>query len=104
MERCEKEKCCGNCCWFCFETTDGDGQCVDVGKDGYPMMMSYCGSKACKKFVSHEQMRHYQAVLLQANRYRRDDNVPAIYKMPDPKELGLAIDFAVKYMKTFGKL
>jgi hypothetical protein len=44
------------------------------------------------------------AVLLQANRYRRDDNVPAIYKMPNPKELGRAIDFAVEYMKVFSEL
>lgn len=41
------------------------------------------------------------AVLIQANRYRRDPHVPGIYKMPRPVELGRAIDFAVKYIKTF---
>lgn len=28
------------------------------------------------------------------NKYRRDNNVPSIYPMTDPKELGKAIDFA----------
>lgn len=41
------------------------------------------------------------AVLLQANRWRRDDHVPSIYRMPDPKELGEAIDFAFDYMSKF---
>lgn len=49
--------------------------------------------------VSIEQKRHYMAVLLKANRYRRDDNVPSIYHMPNPKELGEAIDFAIEYMR-----
>ena len=48
-------------------------------------------------------MRHHVAVLIQANRYRRDQHVPSIYKMPNPKELGKAIDFAVDYIKTFNK-
>ena len=56
------------------------------------------------KEISRKEMRHHMAVLLQANRYRRDDNVPAIYRMPDPKELGRAIDFAYKYMKVFIEL
>lgn len=100
----EEEKCCGNCCWFCFECTDGDGQCVEVGDDGYPMMSTFCNSEACGRYISRQQMRHHMAVLLQANRYRRDDNVPAIYRMPNPTELGKAIDFSVKYMKVFSKL
>ena len=44
------------------------------------------------------------AVLVQANRYRREKNVPAIYKMPDPKELGRAINFSYRYMKVFREL
>lgn len=95
---------CGECCWFCFELTDGDGQCVEVGDDGYPMMMKRCDSKACDKFVSSEQMRHYIAVLLQHNRWRRSNEVPDHCRMVDPTELGKAIDFAVKYMKIFKKL
>ena len=55
-------------------------------------------------YVSLDQMRHYRAVLLQANRYMRDQHVPAIYKMPNPTELGKAIDFANEYMKIFSNL
>ncbi len=74
------------------------------------MKMDVCDSMHCSdlcttdEYVSREEMRHHMAVLLQANRYRRDDNVPAIYKMPNPTELGKAIDFAIKYMKVFSKL
>ena len=103
MERCEKEKCCGNCCWFCFETTDGDGQCVETGKDGYPMMMSYCGSKSCEKFVSRQQMRHYQAVLLQYRRWCNSCVDVNIYR-PSLEDIDNAMAFASKYMKVFGKL
>ena len=95
------EKFCGKCCWFFGEDTYGFGNCpfkfADVRKCD-----EHC--EAGEHFVSKKQMRHYQAVLLQANRYRRDDNVPAIYKMPNPKELGEAIDFAVKYIKIFSNL
>lgn len=107
----EEEKCCGECCWFYREMTDGEGFCAEaicsVWKD-----FTRCDSKCWLSrggndnlcFVSIKEMRHHMAVLLQANRYRRDDNVPAIYRMPNPTELGKAIDFAVKYMKVFSKL
>lgn len=94
-------KCCGKCCWFYGEDTYGHGCCPFRFAEVHE-----CGQK-CEvplKYVSKEQMRHYQALLLQANRYRRDDNVPSIYKMPNPKELGEAIDFAVKYIKVFSNL
>lgn len=44
--------------------------------------------------------RHYIAVLIQANRYRRDDHVPSAYRMPNPTELGKAIDYAIRELKT----
>jgi hypothetical protein len=96
----DKDKFCGECCWFYAEDTDGYGLCP----------LALMESKRCDEpctngeFVSKEEMRHHMAVLLQANRYRRDDNVPSIYRMPDQKELGLAIDFAYRYMKIFGEL
>ena len=94
----QEEKYCGNCCWFYAEDTYGWGGC--------PFQFAVvrnCEYKCNKKeyFVSIEQMRHYQAVLLQANRYRRDQHVPSIYNMPNPKELGAAIEFAYKYIKIF---
>ena len=48
--------------------------------------------------------RHYIAVLIQANRYRRDRHVPSIYRMPDHTELGKAIDFAVETIKKYCEL
>ena len=98
-----EDKCCGNCCWFCHEDTDGFGICYQSNK---PLGDFFGCSHIChiEKFVSREKMRHHMAVLLQANRYRRDDNVPSIYRMPNPKELGRAIDFAVEYMKVFSEL
>jgi len=96
-----EEKCCGNCCWFCFEQTDGFGLCIVAN----PAAFTYCKKPSCiSGYVSREEMRHHMAVLLQANRCRRDQNVPSIYRTPNPTELGKAIDFAVKYMKVFGKL
>ena len=99
----EEEKCCGECCWFHSEDTNGWGFCIK--QEGLDTDIMNC-SDLCTtdKYVSREQMRHYRAVLLQANRYRRDQHVPAIYKMPNPTELCKAIDFAVKYIKVFSNL
>ena len=101
MKRIEKEKCCGACCWFGYEDIEGWGQCPHQDIE---LCSMHC-SDLCTtdKFISRETMRHHVAVLIQANRYRRDQHVPSIYKMPNPKELGKAIDFAVDYIKTFNK-
>ena len=92
-------KCCGSCCWFKHEDTDGFGVCYQR----YPEYIPYCGDDPCKEYVSNKEARHHVAVLIQANRYRRDPHVPAIYRMPRPVELGRAIDFAVKYINTHMK-
>jgi len=99
----DKEKCCGCCCWFGYEDTDGWGICPHQDKPIGGCM--HC-SDLCTtdEYVSKEEKRHHMAVLLQANRYRRDRNVPAIYRMPNPKELGEAIDFAYSHMKIFGNI
>ena len=99
----EEEKCCGDCCWFAFECTDGDGTCFS-NENEYLDSARWCSDPPCKGYVSRQEMRHHMAVLIQANRYRRDQNVPSIYRMPNPTELGKAIDFSVKYMKTFSEL
>lgn len=97
----KEDRYCGECCWFYGEDTDGYGVCpfkfADVRKCEQPC-------EAGEHFVSKKQMRHHQAVLLQANRYRRDQNVPAIYRMPNPTELGKAIDFAGEFIKVFSNL
>lgn len=95
----KEERCCGNCAWFKHEDTDGYGVCYQSDWT-YP----YCGKMPCKDFVSREKERHYRAVLLQHNRWRRDQHVPSIYRMPDPKEFGEAMDFACEYMRVFSEL
>ena len=97
----DKDKYCGECCWFYGEDPFGYGSCPFRFAE-----LQRCSDKCpiTEKYVSKDDMRHYQAVLLQANRYRRDDNVPSIYRMPDPKELGKAIDFAYDFIKVFSEL
>lgn len=97
----KEDRCCGNCCWFAFEDTLGYGTCVRE----YPDYMTNCSDDCLTgNCVSRQEMRHHKAVLLQANRYRRDQHVPSIYRMPDPAELGKAIDFAVKFIEVFSAL
>ena len=101
MTKKNPENYCGECCWFYAEDTYGYGCCPFRFAD-----VKNCEDK-CElplRFVSKEKMRHYVAVLRQANRYRRDQNVPSIYRMPNPTELGKAIDFACEYIKMFSNL
>lgn len=95
----KEEKYCGECCWFYGEDTYGYGFCPFRFAETHE-----CGQK-CEvplKYVSKEEMRHHMAVLLQFNRYRRDDE--SIYRCPNPTEIGEAIDFAYRYMKVFSIL
>lgn len=38
-------------------------------------------------------------ILTQYNLWRRDNNIPNSYEMPEPKKIGIAIDKAVDAMK-----
>lgn len=99
------ERCCGNCCWFCFEQTDGDGQCMNCPKDSDDLPWKNCSDELnCERYVSRREMRHHMAVLVQHNRWRRSNEVPNHCRMVNPTELGEAIDFSLKYMKVFSKL
>lgn len=40
-------------------------------------------------------------VLQQFNDWRRDNNVPAKEEMPSPTEIGIAIDEAINFIKSF---
>ena len=89
------DKCCGGCTHFKYESTDGWGWC-DIGD-----CKTYCGyGNTCDDYEDEETIRrHHIAVLIQANRYLRDQNVPSIYRMPNPRELGAAIDYAINQLK-----
>lgn len=94
-------KVCGNCCWFNGEDIFGWGECFKQDEcDG----MHHSDLCTTDKYTSRAEARHHVAVLIQANRYRRDPHVPAIYRMPRPVELGKAIDFAINYIKTHTKI
>lgn len=40
-------------------------------------------------------------ILIQLNKWRRDDNIPNAYEMPDPKDIGIAIDIAIDVLECF---
>ena len=96
-----EDRCCGNCCWFCFEDTDGEGQCMRVGYHGSLYgAFTYCGTPPCKHYVSRQEMRHHMDVLL-AVKYWFEGNH---YHNVSPHEIHEALAFAYKYMKTFSEL
>lgn len=103
----DEEKCCGNCCWFYGEMTDGDGFCAEA-KDTFsdytncskPCHVLIEGKVGCYAFVTRRAMRHYAAVLLQYHRADEDMN----YRFPGGDNLAEAVVFAYKYMKVFSKL
>lgn len=82
---------CKNCCFY-RATGEEAGECKIF-------KMKFYAYNICSHYVSVEDKRHYTAVLLQHNRWRRDQHVPSIYKPVDATELGWAIDFAVEYLK-----
>ena len=92
---------CGSCCWFYAEGTDGVGSCPFVFED-----VKTCDGVCSKEdqYVGKEEARHYRAVLLQHNRWRRSKEVPNHCRMVDQTELGKAIDFACRYLKVFGEI
>ena len=103
------EKCCGNCCWFYGEMTDGEGFCAELKGAWTDMIRCNMSCRALREgkegnyaFVSRREMRHHMAVLLQQARWLDDDMF--IHYAPDGDELTDAVKFAYKYMKVFSKL
>ena len=98
----EEEKCCGNCCWFCFEDTEGEGQCMRVGYHGSLYgAFTYCGAPPCKHYDSREERDRRMETLLQIGRWA---NKPNKEPMPDIKEICKAAGFAHRYIKVFSEL
>lgn len=99
----EEEKCCGNCCWFAFEDTDGDGQCMKVGLHGTPYgAPTHCSTPHCKKhYLSNELRDKYRNILLKADEWYKNEGKSEI---PDANDFKDAIEFAHKYIDVFSKL
>lgn len=98
----DKDKYCGECCWFYGEDTYGYGFCPFRFAD-----MHECGQKCDvpEKYVSRKEMRHHMAVLLQRLRVQEDDSGYSFEpKRKWPFGVFDAIRFAYKYMKVFSNL
>lgn len=98
----QEHNCCGECIWLAQEITDayGSGYCVKHVKP-QSSKDSVCSADPCGRYVDHADLRHAVAVLIQHNRWRRDQHVPN-YCMPvNPVDLGKAIDLVVDYTKTY---
>lgn len=96
-----KEKTCGYCIHFAYECIGGEGICRKRYSQKILQECVTCNKPACKKFVSEKEWRHHTAVLLQHNRWRRDNSDVNARRMVNPKELGNAIDFAIDIIKTY---
>lgn len=91
----EEEKCCGSCCWFKFEDTDGWGYCPHIA-DGETSGMTHCSDLCTQnKFVSKSEKRHHLAMLRKCQKCLH----LADYKDMDVSEIQKSIDFVVEYAK-----
>ena len=95
----DKDRYCGECCWFYGEDPFGYGSCPFRFAE-----LQRC-SDMCpitEKYVSKKEMRHHMAVLLLHKRWLDDDMF--IHYAPDGDEVCKAIDFAYQFIKIFSEL
>ena len=90
------ERCCGACCHFEHEDTDGWGICPLLDAPiGEPMHCSdLCTADG---FISKEEKRHHLAMLRKCQRCLKG-NIGTQHDV-DVKEINRAIDFVVVYCK-----
>lgn len=50
----EEDKCCGNCCWFYGEMTDGEGLCAY--NPLFDLFSNRCSSPACADYISRQEI------------------------------------------------
>lgn len=100
----KEDKYCEDCCWFANIDDKGYGNCAHYACKAKEQMPIHANYNACNNFVSNEDARHNVAILVQHNRWRKDQNVPPIYHPVDVIELGNAIDFACNFIKTYMEL
>lgn len=84
---------CGSCAYFKNEDMFGLGWCEKKDRP------HTCIDMQCSHHLNRQQLRHHIAVLLQHNRWRRDNSDVNARRMVNPTELGKAIDFAIKILK-----
>ena len=107
MSKENEKNCCGSCCWFYGELTDGWGQC---------MRQDICDSMHCSdlcttdKYISKEKLRRSAAILAQYKRYvhaahGKDYNVrqPKMADFDSDKSIDEAIDIITRYVNVITK-
>ena len=96
-EKCEQ--CCGSCCHFKYEDTDGWGLCPKLAKkDGVGVM--HCSDLCtCGGYASEEFKRHQMAVLRKCQRCLKS-NIGTEHAL-DVDDVCFAIDFLIDYAKLY---
>lgn len=93
---------CGNCVFFKFENTDGNGICVcakNYLKDtelAYPL----CSDEACNDFISkEEQLEHFKTLLCMKGLQDKKCGTTLL-----SHKAIQALSFVINHIKTFNKL
>lgn len=92
----DEERCCGGCCWFKFEETDGWGQCCCP--DGECILgVTHC-SDFCTgaRYVGIDEKRRHLAVL---RKFQRCLSQVVKNKDVDVKSVCDSLDFVIGYCK-----
>ena len=98
-EKCEH--CCGSCCHFKYEDTDGWGQCAKLFKL-HPGNVGVCHCSdlcTCGGYASEEFKRHQMVVLRKCQRCLKS-NIGTEHAL-DVEDICFAIDFLVDYAKLY---
>lgn len=111
MER-EIDHHCGNCIFFKFEDTDGDGNCVkhywDIDKEGEDPMLTNCSNESCPDFISNdEKLQHFRYLLELKKLCEAQLKLIKECNYEEPlhaREQTDALSFAINYIKAFNKL
>ena len=96
-EKCEH--CCGSCCHFKYEDTDGWGQCAKLFKL-HPGNVGVCHCSdlcTCGGYASEEFKRHQMVVLRKCQRCLKS-NIGTEHAL-DVEDICFAIDFLIDYAK-----
>lgn len=93
-----KEECCGACCYFKHEDTDGWGLCPKLREKTGDIEETHCSDLCtCDGYASEEEKRHHMAVLRKCQRCLKS----AENKDLDVENIQKAIDFLVSYCKLY---
>ena len=97
-EKCEH--CCGSCCHFKYEDTDGWGQCAKMLQKTGDIEVTHCSDLCtCDGYASEEFKRHQMVVLRKCQRCLKS-NIGTEQAL-DVEDICFAIDFLIDYAKLY---